>query len=100
MPEALTPDGKSRVSHPFEPLRKGGIRDFAKVWDTTTKPGFYLAHRVLNAETRRGTREAFPFSVAFLLLTYFFFAAFFAAFFAGFLAAFFVAMVVYSPFSM
>lgn len=51
-------------------------------------------------ETRRGTLEAFPFSVAFLLLTYFFFAAFFAAFFAGFLAAFFVAMVVYSPFSM
>jgi hypothetical protein len=76
------------------------FRDFAKVWDSTTKPGFYLAYRVLTAETRRGTREAFPFSVAFLLLTYFFFAAFFAAFFAGFLAAFFVAMVVYSPFSM
>jgi hypothetical protein len=64
---------------------------------------FIVAHSrwmVPCAETRRGTLFAFPFSVAFLLLPYFFFAAFFAAFFAGFLAAFFVAMVVYSPFSM
>jgi hypothetical protein len=64
---------------------------------------FIVAHSwipMARTETRRGTLFAFPFSVAFLLPGYFFFAAFFAAFFAGFLAAFFVAMVFYSPFSM
>jgi hypothetical protein len=47
--------------------------------------------------TPRGTLEASPSSVAFVVGSrYFFFAAFFAAFFAGFLAAFFVAICLFS----